>query len=49
LFIDEKEVSVSIGNKKLIIGRIKSKGKKKINAYDWMINNNIKPSSKLGE
>ena len=49
LFIDEKEVSVSIGNKKLIIGRIKSKGKKKINAYEWMVNNKIKPFSKLGE
>ena len=48
LIIKNKTVSVGLGNKKLIIGRIKDHNGKKIDAYEWFEENKLTDSSKLG-
>ncbi len=48
LVINDKKVSVGLGKKKLIIGRIKEQGGKKVDAYEWFEANKLNKSAKLG-
>lgn len=48
IIIKDKTVCVALGNKKIIIGRIKEQSGKKINAYEWFEENKITDSLKLG-
>ena len=42
IFISKEEVCIGIKKEKIIIGRIKIEGEKKINSYEWMKTNKIK-------
>jgi len=42
------EISIALGNNKIVIGRMKSEGGKKVNAAEWVIENKVTKNSKLG-
>ena len=48
LFFSEKEVSIGINDKKLIIGRMKTEKEKKISSIEWIKNNEINLMTKVG-
>ena len=48
LFFSEKEVSIGINDKKLIIGRMKTEKEKKISSIEWIKNNGINLMTKVG-
>ncbi|MEC9098574.1 MAG: methionyl-tRNA formyltransferase [Chloroflexota bacterium] len=46
--IKNKEISIGLNDKKIILGRVKPVGGVKVNAYEWFMSKNLTTNTKLG-
>ena len=46
--IKNKEISIGLNDKKIILGRVKTADGVKVNAYEWFMSKNLTANSKIG-